>query len=258
MNEFDKDRKGTGTLEWADWTENIQHGCANECLYCYAAFNAVVKFKNIAPGEWNKERFTGRVRLKSYPKREGVGMFPTTHDITPFNVDECVRILTLMLEAGNNVLIVTKPQYDCTVKVFDALQKFKDQILFRFTIGTGDNSVMNFWEPGASTPGDRIACLIKAHIMGFKTSVSMEPFLSSVDETITLVDIISPYVSNSIWIGKMNKIDDRVLTARPDMLDEIEKIKNYQADSEILRLVKVFESNPIIFWKDSIKEVINK
>jgi len=37
---FDIQRQGTGTKEWEDVTENIQKGCANNCLYCYAADKA--------------------------------------------------------------------------------------------------------------------------------------------------------------------------------------------------------------------------
>jgi DNA repair photolyase len=254
-NKFDADRSGRGTFEWADWTENIQRGCANECLYCYAAHNAIVKFKNVKPGEWQKESFTKRVKMTSYPKREGIGMFPTTHDITPFNVDECIRVLTLMLQAGNKVLIVTKPNMSCMIKVFAALAEFKDQIMFRFTIGAFDESAIKFWEPGAPSASNRIAVLMLAYERGFRTSVSMEPFLSSVNDTVELVKAIRSFVTDSIWIGKMNKIDDRVLEANPEMSVEMDKIKAYQTDAEIFRLVDTLDGDNIIKWKDSIKEL---
>jgi DNA repair photolyase len=255
-NDFDDVRSNRGTFEWADWSENIQKGCAHGCLYCYAAHNAIVKFKSVKAGEWQIERPTKRAGMLSYPKREGVGMFPTAHDITPNNIDECIRVLTLMLQAGNKILIVTKPHTDCVLDMCMKLRDFKDQIMFRFTIGTLDDGAAKFWEPEAPLPIDRIAALSIAHGLGFRTSVSMEPFLSSVDDTITLVDVVKGYVTDSIWIGLMNKIDDRVLEARPDVETEIEKIKKYQTPAEIVRLVDTLDGNPLIFWKDSIKDMI--
>jgi DNA repair photolyase len=161
-----------------------------------------------------------------------------------------------MLQAGNKILIVTKPHTDCVLDMCMKLRDFKDQIMFRFTIGTLDDGAAKFWEPEAPLPIDRIAALSIAHGLGFRTSVSMEPFLSSVDDTITLVDVVKGYVTDSIWIGLMNKIDDRVLEARPDIETEIEKIKKYQTPAEIVRLVDTLDGNPLIFWKDSIKDMI--
>ena len=60
--DFDSKRAGTGTMEWAEVTENITLGCANGCLYCYAAHNAD-RFGTKPRSEWTKEEFTKRVNM---------------------------------------------------------------------------------------------------------------------------------------------------------------------------------------------------
>jgi DNA repair photolyase len=253
---FDDNRTGTGTMEWADWSENIAKGCANGCIYCYAAHNAIVKYKNVKEGEWQVESLTKRARMTSYPKREGVGMFPTTHDITPFNVDECIRVILLMLKAGNKLLIVSKPNLECSIKLLKAISDYKDQVMLRFTIGSINEHDVAFWEPGAPPVIERNHILYLAYKMGFRTSVSIEPMLSSVEDTIVLVEALRSSVTDSIWIGKMNRIDDRVLTALPEAKAKVEELKLMQSDENILKLVKQYENDPLIYWKDSIKEVI--
>jgi DNA repair photolyase len=86
MKQFDESRSGTGTKEWAEVTENIQIGCSNNCLYCYAAHNAN-RYGLRKRSEWATESLTKRADIKSYPARDGVVMFPSTHDITPFNLE---------------------------------------------------------------------------------------------------------------------------------------------------------------------------
>jgi len=89
--DFDADRKGTGTAEWAEVTENICRGCANNCLYCYAAHNAN-RFGLRHRDCWHDEALTKRALITSYPAREGVVMFPSSHDITPYNVEDYIRV----------------------------------------------------------------------------------------------------------------------------------------------------------------------
>ena len=59
MGDFDSDRKGTGTAEWAEVNENICRGCQNMCLYCYAAYNAN-RFGQRDRENWGREELTKR------------------------------------------------------------------------------------------------------------------------------------------------------------------------------------------------------
>jgi len=249
---FDADREGTGTAEWAEVTENICRGCANNCLYCYAAHNAN-RFNLRKRDDWAREELTKRSLIKSYPAKNGIVMFPSSHDITPFNLESCIRVLTLMLKKGNQVLIVTKPRASCIEALLNDLAPWKDQILFRFTIGSMNDATCFFWEPGAPSPFERLGCLRDAFEAGFKTSVSIEPMLAGVDSTLHVVDHVQDYVTDTIWIGKMNKTNLRVDKA---FRAEVANIEKLQADDEIMRLHRYLDAHPLVRWKDSIKEVL--
>ncbi len=58
------------------------------------------------------------------------------------------------------------------------------------------------WED--SKAQDRILILEEVYKKGWATSVSIEPFLDS--RVVKLIEKIKPYVTNTIWVGPMNKI----------------------------------------------------
>lgn len=249
---FDADRKGTGTAEWAEVTENICRGCANNCLYCYAAHNAN-RFNQRPRAEWEREEFTKRALMTSYPAREGVVMFPSSHDITPFNVEGYIRVAKLILGKGNKLLIVTKPRWECVSRLLVELDLWRSQILLRFTIGTINGKVSEYWEPGAPCPLERGACLKSAFEHHFATSVSIEPMLEGTQGAIAVVENCRPFVTDTIWIGKMNKARLRVGGEHTLAVATMEQL---QRDEEIMWLYRHFQDDPIIRWKDSIKEVV--
>jgi len=192
-----------GTKEWASSNVNIYNGCSNDCRYCYAKQMAV-RFKRKTATSWHRMELNEKAFQKGYAKRRGRIMFPSTHDITPGSLDKCIIALEKMLEAENEVLITTKPNPDCIYGIISELTRFKEQIQFRFTITSLDNDLLQFWEPGAPPFEDRKTALLLAWQAGFKTSISIEPFLDS--NPIPLVELLRPYVTESIWIGPMNHI----------------------------------------------------
>lgn len=257
MSNFDDKRSGTGTNEWSERTENIQRGCSHNCLYCYASSNAV-RFKLRDRNDWEREELTKKAFITSYPQREGVIMFPSAHDITPPNVEHYIRVATLMLEKGNRLLIVSKPHLECVAKMCDAFEAFRDQILFRFTIGTMNNDVAAHWEPGAPPPSERVDALKLAFDLGYRTSISAEPLLGGTETAVTLMDAVRPYVTDTVWIGKMNKIRKRVDMTAPGNLAHAEEIEAAQTDAEVLRMVSILGADPLVRWKDSVEDVMIK
>jgi DNA repair photolyase len=143
---------------------------------------------------------------------------------------------------------------DCIKRLCTELNDYKDHILFRFTIGSLNTDVCKFWEPGAPDPQERLESLKYAYETGFKTSVSMEPMLLNVNDTLLAYEKLKPYVTDKLWIGKMNKIDSRVKIKDYTI---IESIKTNQSDSEIKRLYDILKNDDKIAWKDSIKQVMN-
>lgn len=252
--EFDEKRAGTGTHEWAEVTENIAKGCPNNCLYCYAAHSAN-RFNLRKREDWATEELTKRAAITSYPARDGVVMFPSSHDITPFNLDVYIRVARLILSKGNRLLIVSKPRVECVDAMIWAFSGFKDQILFRFTIGTIDPGVSKFWEPGAPLPLERILSLANAWEAGYSTSVSVEPMLSGRFGAADVFHEVAPYVTETVWIGKMNKALLRVDKAHKEA---VMSVLEMQRDEEIIKLVDDLKAYPQIRWKDSVKEVLAK
>lgn len=246
----------SGTKEWAATNENIQTGCEHDCKYCYAKCMAL-RFARATVESWAEPVPLKNREHKRFKKRAGRIMFPTTHDITPNNVQSCMAMLERMLSAGNDVLIVSKPHLACIQALCNALGDYRQQILFRFTIGSANNDVLGFWEPGAPRFEERLDSLVLAHENGFQTSVSCEPMLDvNIDAVVHAVD---PYVSNATWLGKANRM--RQITAltcpgNQEVRRKVDELIAIQNDQAIKALYQRHKDNPKIKWKDSIKKVI--
>jgi len=244
-----------GTKEWASSNVNIQSGCPNDCRYCYAKSMAI-RHKRKTRDNWKEPEINADKVNKGFARRKGTIMFPTTHDITRDNLAECTTVLRSMLKAGNRVLIVSKPEPYCINELCVELEEFRDQILFRFTIGSADNSTLRFWEPGASSFEGRVFAIGVAWALGFATSVSCEPMLDNRIEDV--VRRVLPYVTDSIWIGLPNMLNQRVALNCGD--DETKaRAKELMAgftDSRIKELYAEYADHPKIKWKESIKKVI--
>ena len=252
---FNSLRSGTGTNEWAEVTENICRGCANNCRYCYAAHTAN-RFKLRERSEWKVEELTKRAARRSYPAKGGVVMLPSSHDITLYNLEAYIRVARLILAAGNRLLIVSKPRRECIWSLLSELREWREQIMFRFTIGTIHDETSRFWEPGAPLPMERVSCLSMAHGEGFATSVSIEPLLGGTITAGLVIKAVRSFVTDSIWIGKMNKIRTRFVAKNEIDREWIDYIERRQTDEKIISLYEEFKDDPLIRWKDSIQEVV--
>ena len=190
-----------GTKEWADSNVNIYNGCSNNCIYCYARQMAI-RFKRKTKNNWKIMKPNLKTMSKGFKKRKGRIMFPTSHDITKENLDQCIIILNRLLQSKNNVLITTKPDPDCIKNICNLLYHYKKQIQFRFTITSMNDETLQLWEPDAPLFKNRMKALNLAHEMGFKTSISIEPFLDF--NPISLILKVQDFVTETIWIGPMN------------------------------------------------------
>lgn len=253
----------TGTREWAASSANCMDGCSNDCRYCYAKAQAI-RFGTATADSWAKERPKEGARKPG--KRQGTVMFPTTHDITEGNVDTCRNMLWKLLEAGNKVLVVSKPSPDVIKRLCDMVAWSKDAILLRFTIGSMDPGTLRFWEPNAPTFAERLYSLMWAFKNSWQTSVSMEPMLdANHDDAIRLARTVAPYVTDAIWIGKANKLGQRCSANAGGQMDQhtsnmVFALEESQRDAAIVRLHDRVMSDPVLApkvkWKESIKKVM--
>jgi DNA repair photolyase len=245
----------SGTKEWAEHSVNIASGCSHRCLYGYCSAMAV-RFGRKTPVTWGTEVVDRAKVDKRYGKRRGRIMFPTTHDITPGLLDDCTTVLKKLLAAGNEVLIVSKPHRECIIALCIDLEPWRDQVMFRFTIGSVNDDVLGLWEPGAPGFKERLWCLAHAHARGYQTSVSCEPMLDR--DIAAVVKACEPYVTDSIWLGKANRLIQRMRQngCTPEQLARGEELVGWQNDHEIWRLYRRFEHHPVVRWKESIKAVV--
>jgi len=250
----------SGTKEWASSNFNVMRGCANGCLYCYACANAI-RFNQKEPGTWTHEEVNEKAAKRVFGLRDGTIMYPTTHDFTLANLEHTLPPLVRMLEAGNQVLVVSKPNLHVIWEMCEACEKYKDQILFRFTIGSGLDEVLSFWEPNAPAFMSRLESLSFAFEKGFKTSVSMEPLLDVVEDVVlATVSALEDYVTDAIWIGKMNRLEERLQRNGVEITHAMKvmgkTLLQSQSDERILSLYEKLKDHPKIKWKESIKKVV--
>ncbi len=247
----------SGTKEWATDSVNCCLGCSHNCRYCYARANAMRFGKISSPGEWSDEQVNDKALEKKFGKKAAGRrfMFPTTHDITPTNVDACLKLLKNVLSPGNEVLIVSKPHLECISRLTDELVQFKGQCMFRFTIGASDDDILSFWEPGAPGFKERLDSLRLARDRGWQTSVSAEPMLDA-DNAYDLFHALEPWVTDSIWIGKMNRITLRVIDNDDPLVSRhVAKIEAGQTDERVRQIYEMLRNEPKVRWKESYKKV---
>jgi len=247
----------TGTKEWAETNVNIQLGCEHNCRYCYARSNLVDRFHKCTEEQWVSPVINNKAVDKNRGKYEGTVMFPSSHDITPLNVSQCLVVLRRLLDAGNKVLIVTKPHPICIKLICEAFKEFKKQILFRFTIGSASDEVLKFWEPGAPSFGERMECLKYAFENGFATSVSCEPYLDGL--VIYTYLAVRDYLTESFWIGLLRDFDRRTNLAEisyTGLANYVLPLKKAMKETVVRSIYRMLHDKPFVMWKDSIKEML--
>ena len=242
--------------DWADKGINISKGCSNNCLYCYAREESVRRHGNVYEN-WANEQLNERVIKKGWRLSSKRLMFPTTHDITPGTYDACETVLKKLLEAGNQVLVVSKPRVDLIEKLCDSLEQYKDRMMFRFTISARDNKILSFWEPNAPSYEDRVDALTIAHAKGFMTSVSIEPMLDPADIK-GLVEDLRSFTSDSMWIGPVKMIRKRTRIDSDEIEREVQKIEVGQTPEKLLKVYELFKDDPLIKWKGHFRKLLRK
>jgi len=251
-----KARTGFGTGEWAEINRNCMTGCSNDCVYCYARANAIEKGQVANRAAWTQEAPRPWELRKKHKREDGLVMFPTQHDTTPTNIQYNLPYLTGLLEAGNDVLFVTKANLSCMKTLCSKLDGFKGKMLIRVTLGSMNQMLCKFWERNAPSPQERLLALQHALEAGFQTSVSMEPMLHGVEDAVSTFRAVEPFVNEKIWIGAMNELDKRVDLTNPNLEKAVIDLKKLQSRGELLRLHDTLKEEPKVLWKKSISDLL--
>ena len=120
--------------------------------------------------------------------------------------------------------------------------------------------MLKLWEPNAPDYDQKLESLKYAFNAGYQTSVSCEPMLD--DKIDDVINKVSPYVTETVWIGKPNKLNERLSMNgfKNDLvtMDCALRLIQLFSDEYIMELYDRYRNNPKIIWKDSIKKVIEK
>jgi len=247
-----------GAGEWAGYRCNIGDGCHHGCLYCYAEGLKVTRFGQVESAEAWRNEVVKDYSTKKCKKYDAPIMFPTTHDISPTYLPAYRCHLYNILNAGNNVVLVSKPHRECIEAICNEFTSFRDSMTFRFTIGALNDAVLRHWDQGAPDLEERLACLRLAFENGYKTSISTEPMLCDRIEAERLYYTVEPYVTEDIWFGKMNGKGGLRNSPDPEVAAQAVTVLENQTDDEILELVEQLRGLSKVAWKDSIKSTITK
>lgn len=198
-------------------------------------------------------------KVKGTPEGGMDVMFPTTHDISPNSLDVCLQTLQNILESGNTVLITSKPHFDCIRHICAVFHPHNrggtNQIMFRFSIGAMNNFILGYWDRDAPKFQERLDALKLAHDEGFRTSISVEPCLDTAN-VVNMFYALKPHVTNSIWIGKMNKVRHRVMIVTEEDEHMVRLIEEGQTDEWVKKIYEALKEEVLVRWKESYKQVL--
>lgn len=80
--------------------------------------------------------------------------------------------------------------------------------------------------------------------------------LEGKDAAIETFYALAPLTTGTIWIGTMNNLDLRVDQTIPEVAAAVQRIKELQADEEMLELYGFLKDEKQVRWKDSIKNIV--
>jgi DNA repair photolyase len=214
-----------------------------------------IRLRKYAASQWPIERIRQKDVDKIYKKYDGQVMFPSSHDITPNNLQACLTVLRCLIFVGNRMLVVSKPHLVCIKELCKRFRPYRRRMLLRFSIGACDDQILSYWEPNAPCYDERKQCLRHAYQAGFKTSVSVEPMLDSANIDALISDLF-PYVTDAIWIGTMNHLGRLEKGSGTVLRQAIGRIRKGQTNSVIKAIYQRHKGNPMIKWKEEIKKVV--
>ena len=251
-------RNLNGDKVWAHYQLNFMEGCHNDCTYCcQKSFS--IRVKRRMAENWKEEVIRVHDLNCKIKKVDGVIMFPESHDISVSNMDKGFQLLKRLLDEGNSVFFITKAHYKVIEKLCNEFKNYKDKLLICITIGSTNSETLKFWEKGATSFEERFAALKLAYDKGYRTSVCAEPMLDK--NIVELIETLSPYVTNEIWIGKINNLRQTLSMNgyKTDMETQqrAKELSEWQNDPNfILPLYEKYKDNPMIQWKESYRKEI--
>lgn len=244
--------KKTGVQEWAQHSFNCVLGCKNNCRYCYAKRIKQSRFK--LTRDWKEEQLINKY-TSSQKHYNGIVMFPTAHDINEENYEHFVNHLCDLVGYKNNVLIVSKMDYNIANKFINSMgvdlpHSCKSQIEFRITMTCFKEDIKKYWELELPRLSSRYLSIMSLQ-QYFKTSISIEPLIDgNILPYIILNKTMLSIPSSDIWIGCLTNYK-----LNPNIPEEKAVIELYKTLPEIYEEYKNYD---FIKFKDSFFKAMNR
>ncbi len=196
--------------EYAPLAVNLYRGCGHGCIYCYApeaTFIERQEFIKATPRQGIIEKLEKDTPRAALDGDKGNVLLCFTCD--PYQPINDIHGLTrqaieILHKNGFNVTILTKGGKRAE-RDFDLLGPGDE---FAATLTFLDEQKSLKWEPRAAIPEERIEALRKAHELGIKTWVSLEPVIEPAEsieiirQTHTFVDLFKVGLLNHHPRGK--------------------------------------------------------
>ncbi len=217
-------------FEYAELAINLYTGCDHRCEYCYAPAalrttpekHAVPKLRKDLIDNLRKDAD----KLEKAGDKRQILLCFSCDPYQKFNDDYCMtrRALKLLFSRNLNVVILTKGGERST-QDFDVLLLNKEKIKYGATLVFADDAEALKREPGAAPTSGRIAALKKAHDLGIKTWVSLEPVFSCAD-TLELINRTHKFV-DEYKVGILNHHPhSKTINWHKFKIDVIEKLES--------------------------------
>jgi DNA repair photolyase len=189
--------------EYAARAANLYSGCDHGCKYCYAPL-AVHKtrenFGSVSERPGILRKLEADCALLSGADIEPVLLSFTCDPYSQFDWAHGLtrNALQIFRKHGVPFQVLTKGGTRAA-RDFDL---YGPNDVFASTLTFIDPAKSREWEPGAALPGDRFEAIRKAHDMGIRTWVSLEPVISPA-ESLQIIDLMEPYV-DLFKVGTLN------------------------------------------------------
>lgn len=193
--------------EYAELATNCFKGCTHCCVYCYAP-GCLFKTKDDYFADADPKLKILKRLEKDSEKLSHCGDVPEillSFIGDPYQHQEMELGLTretikILISHALPFTVLTKGG-SRAIRDFDLLASYP-KARFGTSLVFTEQASVDIWEPGAASVDDRIYTIAKAHELGIKTWVSMEPVIDPA-QAIELVQRIHPMVDH--WkVGKIN------------------------------------------------------
>jgi DNA repair photolyase len=220
--------------EYCELAANLYRGCSHGCIYCYAPSATYQTRDNFSKANVRTDILSKFEKDASLLEKQGekrpILLSFTTDPYQPLDAKEGLtrKAIQILHSHRIKVNILTKGGKR-SERDFDLLAANPDLSEYGTTLVFTDENTRKVVEPFAASTEERIASLRKAHELGIKTYVSLEPVWDS-KQTLELIDLTHEFV-DLYKIGKLNYHPQQKETDWSEFKkDVLNKLKSYKKD----------------------------